>query len=270
MNLRRIALVIYAVCIQQVWLGDENTTGYVGRSVILKSSADQSWTLTRVQWSIYHNTTYIASLRDGETLTDRFWRHKGRLELNKKTGDLMIKNLRMNDSMIYTVELINSNNIRKENKVNLQVQERLKKPNITQEFNSLKDGQCHILLRCDPSDENVQLSWTPSDGFNGSYISVNTNLTESFLWTSFGVNRNVTFSCTASSSQQSEAQQITVGCTEKIKMANTCSSCSCAYMVFLWILCITIVSGLLYACKGKLKAACADGPLHVYQSLFKC
>lgn len=105
-----------------MWLEDSHTTGYVGKSVVLKSGADPSWTLTRVQWSIYDNTTYIASLRNGKTHTDRFLRHKGRLELNKKSGDLTIKNLKMDDSMTYTVELLTSNTIRNENKVHLQVQ----------------------------------------------------------------------------------------------------------------------------------------------------
>ncbi|XP_057199410.1 uncharacterized protein si:cabz01074946.1 isoform X3 [Triplophysa rosa] len=268
MSLRGIAVVIYAVCIQQVWLGDEHTTGYVGKSVVLKSGADQSWILTRVQWSIYHNTTYIASLQNGETLTERFWIHKGRLKLNNKTGDLTIKNLSMDDTMTYTVNMVTSNN-RKESKIHLKVQERLKKPNIHQVFNSFKDGHCHIFLRCDLSDENVQLSWTLWDGLNGSYISANTNLTESFLWTSFSV-KYATFRCTASTGQQSETQQIKVGCKEETKLAKACSSCSCALMVFLGIICTAVVFGLLYVCKGKLKATCANGPLHVYQSLFKC
>ncbi|KAI7813810.1 putative SLAM family member 5-like [Triplophysa rosa] len=251
-----------------VWLGDEHTTGYVGKSVVLKSGADQSWILTRVQWSIYHNTTYIASLQNGETLTERFWIHKGRLKLNNKTGDLTIKNLSMDDTMTYTVNMVTSNN-RKESKIHLKVQERLKKPNIHQVFNSFKDGHCHIFLRCDLSDENVQLSWTLWDGLNGSYISANTNLTESFLWTSFSV-KYATFRCTASTGQQSETQQIKVGCKEETKLAKACSSCSCALMVFLGIICTAVVFGLLYVCKGKLKATCANGPLHVYQSLFKC
>ncbi|XP_057199401.1 uncharacterized protein si:cabz01074946.1 isoform X2 [Triplophysa rosa] len=213
----------------QVWLGDEHTTGYVGKSVVLKSGADQSWILTRVQWSIYHNTTYIASLQNGETLTERFWIHKGRLKLNNKTGDLTIKNLSMDDTMTYTVNMVTSNN-RKESKIHLKVQERLKKPNIHQVFNSFKDGHCHI------------------------FLSV----------------KYATFRCTASTGQQSETQQIKVGCKEETKLAKACSSCSCALMVFLGIICTAVVFGLLYVCKGKLKATCANGPLHVYQSLFKC
>ncbi|XP_056588729.1 T-lymphocyte surface antigen Ly-9 [Triplophysa dalaica] len=268
MTLRGIALVIYTICIQQAWPGDEHTTGYVGKSVVLKSGEDQSSILTRVQWFIYQNTTYIASLNNGATRTERFWRYKGRLELNNKTGDLTIKNLSMDDSMTYNVKVTISE-IRKESKIHLKVQERLKKPNIHQVFNFFKDGQCHIFLRCDLSDENVQLSWTLWDGFSGSYSSGNTNLTESFLWTSFSVNKYATFKCTASSGQQNETQQIKVGCIEETKL-KACSSCSCASMVFLGIICTAVVFGLLYASKGKLKATCADGPLHVYQSLFKC
>ncbi|KAA0722954.1 hypothetical protein E1301_Tti015626 [Triplophysa tibetana] len=269
MTLRGIALLIYTVCIQQVWLGDEHTTGHVGKSIVLKSGADQSSMLTRVQWFIYENTTYIASRINGVTRTEWFWRYKERLELNDKTGDLTIKNLSIDDTMTYNVIMVASN-IRKESKIHLKVQEGLKKPNIHQVFNFFEDGQCHIFLRCDLSDENVQLSWTLWDGFNGSYISGNTNLTESFLWTSFSVNKHATFKCTASSGQQSETQQIKVGCIEKNKLVKACSSCSCASMVLLGIICTAMAFGLLYASKGKLKATCANGPLHVYQSLFKC
>ncbi len=101
---------------------EEYITGYSGQSVVLKSGADRSWHLTRVQWSIYKNTTFIASLKDGEVIIYKFWRHKGRLDLNNETGDLTIRNVTKDDSMIYSVALVTSDGTRKQDKVHLTVQ----------------------------------------------------------------------------------------------------------------------------------------------------
>ncbi|XP_065150471.1 uncharacterized protein [Paramisgurnus dabryanus] len=219
----RIAVIIFTVSIQQVWGGDE-ITGYAGQSVVLKSGVDTSWNLAKVEWSILKNTTYIATLRDGVLAENRFWRYKGRLELNNKTGDLTIKNVRIDDSMIYTVTLVNKSETREEKKFDLTVK-----------------------------------------GY--------TDITKPILWMEFSGNRNVTLNCIASSGQQTESKQITVGCVEEIIMPEPHRSCSCASMVFWGILCtaaVIILCGLLYAKKDKLKAAWVDGPLHVFQCLFKC
>lgn len=265
-------MIIFTVSIQQVWGGDE-ITGYAGQSVVLKSGVDTSWNLAKVEWSILKNTTYIATLRDGVLAVNRFWRYKGRLELNNKTGDLTIKNVRIDDSMIYTVTLVNKSETREEKNFYLTVKEQLKKPNIIQVFSSLKKGQCHFLLMCNASDENAKLSWTPLSGLDVYYISGYADITKPILWMEFSGNRNVTLNCIASSGQQTESKQITVGCVEEIIMPEPHRSCSCASMVFWGILCtaaVIILCGLLYAKKDKLKAAWVDGPLHVFQCLFKC
>ncbi len=101
---------------------EEYITGYSGQSVVLKSGADRSWNLTRVQWSIYKNTTYIASLKDGEVVIYKFWRHKGRLDFNNETGDLTIHNVTKDDSMTYNVAMVTSDSRREQNKVHLTVQ----------------------------------------------------------------------------------------------------------------------------------------------------
>ncbi|XP_051575441.1 SLAM family member 5-like [Myxocyprinus asiaticus] len=263
-------VLLYIVYINQVY-GEEYITGYIGQSVVLKSGVDQSWNLTRVQWSIYTNTTFIASLNNGKINTDRFWRHKGRLELNRTTGDLTIKDVRMDDNMIYTVTLLNSNEYRENVNVNLTVQERLMKPDIQNALNISKDGQCHIVLKCIPSGKNVLLSWTPVGMFNGSYISGSPKSIDSILWMSFSVNRSVTFNCTASSGQQNESNQITVGCTEENQKPEVCSLCSsCTFMVFMAIVLTAVVCGSLYAFKDKIKAAWVDGHLCVFQSIYTC
>ncbi|XP_051568175.1 SLAM family member 5-like isoform X2 [Myxocyprinus asiaticus] len=255
MTLQSVVL-LFIVYIHQVCARDENITGYIGQSVILKSGVDQSWNLTRVQWSIYENTTFIASLNNGKINTDRFWRHKGRLELNPKTGDLTINDLRLDDNMIYSVALVNSNEAREDAEVNLTVQERLMKPDIQKAFNFTKDGQCYIVLKCIPSGENVILSWTPVGVFNGSYISGSPKSKDSILLISFSGNRSVTFNCTASSGQHNESNQITVGCTEENQKPEVCSLCSsCTSMVLLAIVITAVVFGLLYASKDMIKAA---------------
>lgn len=112
-----LSVFVSAVCGRE-----EFSTGYCEQSVVLKSGADASWNLTKVQWSIYKNTTYIASLRDGKVTLYSFWTHQGRLELDTRTGDLTIKNLTMKDSMTYTVALVNSSDAREKTQVHLTVQ----------------------------------------------------------------------------------------------------------------------------------------------------
>ncbi len=108
--------LIFAVRGREVYI-----TGYSGQSVVLKSGADPSWSLTRVQWSIYKNTTYIASLKDGDVIIYNFWRHLGRLELSKETGDLTILNVTTEDSMTYNMNLLTSDERREQDKVHLTV-----------------------------------------------------------------------------------------------------------------------------------------------------
>jgi len=100
---------------------EERITGYLGQSVVLKTGADTSWNLTKVQWSIYTNTTYIASLKDGNVTLYPFWTHKGRVKLDPKTGDLTIENVTMQDGMVYTVTLVSSNGSRINTEVHLTV-----------------------------------------------------------------------------------------------------------------------------------------------------
>lgn len=110
-----------SVFISAVYGREEFITGYCDQSVVLKSGADTSWNLTKVQWSIYKNTTYIAGLKDGVVTLFSFWTHQGRLELDKRTGDLTIKHLTMNDSMTYTVALVTASDAREKTQVHLTV-----------------------------------------------------------------------------------------------------------------------------------------------------
>ncbi|KAK7177144.1 hypothetical protein R3I93_001196 [Phoxinus phoxinus] len=237
-------LLICIVCSHQVCGREKYVTGYLGQSVVLKTGADPSWTLTRIQWSIYKNTTYIANLKDGNVTLFPFWTHRGRLDLNPTTGDLTIKNVTMTDSMKYTVALVNSSDARDNCDVHLTVRERLKEPTIQKMLNSLKDGQCHVALNCAALHQNVNLSWTLDGEFNGSYISGNAVDSSLVLFTSFRGNRKVKFNCTASNGQQTETTHITVGCSEEKCEVCTCGSCTWSVV---WAIVITIVLLLLAA-----------------------
>ncbi|XP_050971631.1 T-lymphocyte surface antigen Ly-9 [Labeo rohita] len=266
MSLCRIVL-LSIVCIHHVCGTDIYITGYRGDSVILTSGADRSWNLTRVQWSIYKNTTYIASLKDGEVTIYKFWRHQGRLDLNKETGDLTIKNLTMDDTMMYIMALVTSSGIRTQVKVHLSVQERLQ-IQVTQKLHSLNDNKCHVVLECATHVQNVNFSWMPDGEFNGSYISGITKSvnSSSVLYASFSVNRIVTFNCTGSSGQQTVTNQVTVGCSEekqKCDVCTVCSSCSSCVSSVMWTFVLTaaFVWFLAYVItrnQEKIIAACSE------------
>lgn len=81
----------------------KNLIGYIGESVVLKSGIDQSLNLSRIEWSIFDNSTYIATIRGTNKNVDRWPPFKGRLDLDTASGDLTIKDLRVSDSMKYTV-----------------------------------------------------------------------------------------------------------------------------------------------------------------------
>ncbi|XP_073693759.1 SLAM family member 5 [Garra rufa] len=280
MSLCRIVLLSF-VCIHHVSGSDIYITGYRGHPVILQSGADRSWNLTRVQWSIYKNTTYIASFKDGKVTIFNFWRHEGRFELDNETGDLTIRDVRMDDSMTYNVALVTSNDTRKQFKVHLSVQERLQ-IDIQKTLHSLKDSQCHIALVCNASVQNVNLSWMPDGKFNGSYISgIQKNDNSALvLFASFSGNRNATFNCTSSSGQQTETKQMTVGCSdekqtcEACTICSLCSSCSSCASSVMWTIVLTAVVVLVLAYaftknRDRIIAACPERPRKVIQRVCK-
>ncbi|KAI4884768.1 hypothetical protein NFI96_021190 [Prochilodus magdalenae] len=192
-------------------MGLSQVTGYVDQSVVLKSGADPSWKLLKIQWSIYSNTTYIITCVNGK-IENRYWRYQGRLTLNQSSGDLEIHNLTAEDSMTYTVSLLSDEFQPHENHIELSVQESLKKPVISVLFSSLVHEYCIIALKCSSSENNVNLSWTPKDGFNKPYWNGTLTQNSSELWTSFKPNRNVTFTCTATDIIRKSSDHHTVSC----------------------------------------------------------
>lgn len=79
--------------------------GYIGEPVVLTSTAVQSWILSLIQWSIYENSTFIATFQGGKLDVNRWQEFSGRLNLDLASGNLTITNLRASDAMKYTVRL---------------------------------------------------------------------------------------------------------------------------------------------------------------------
>lgn len=86
-------------------------TAYEGDTVALPSGVNKK-NLTRIQWSIFDNITYITTWRvdgHGAIKSDLFWSYKDRLNLDTTTGDLLIKNVEKRDATLYSVLLMDNN-----------------------------------------------------------------------------------------------------------------------------------------------------------------
>ncbi|XP_035004218.2 CD48 antigen [Hippoglossus stenolepis] len=151
-----IVLVLFLHVVRA--LSTHNVIGYLGETVTLPSRADPSWNLSKIEWSILTNTTWIATHRGGATNIDRFHRYKGRLSLNITSGDLTIRNLMKEDDMEYTVNLLGPK--REVKVIRLIVNKHLQKPTINALFKSpAKGGGCWMGLQCSSQDEGVDFSW---------------------------------------------------------------------------------------------------------------
>uniref|UniRef100_A0A3B3ZLJ4 Ig-like domain-containing protein n=1 Tax=Periophthalmus magnuspinnatus TaxID=409849 RepID=A0A3B3ZLJ4_9GOBI len=109
-------------------------SAYVGENVTLLSGAHPSWDLLSITWSIWTNTTWIATYSEGKINVSRFYKYKGRLSLDRHTG------------------------IHANINAHIKFKKRLQKPNITTFQSSTKD-ECLFALRCSSSDSGVTLSW---------------------------------------------------------------------------------------------------------------
>ncbi|MEQ2279982.1 hypothetical protein AMECASPLE_014861, partial [Ameca splendens] len=134
-------------------------SGYVGETIILPSGADPSWTLSRIDWSIFINTTWIATFDDEGINTDRRPEYKGRLKLDEHSGNLTILSLRQSDALEYTVELLNEERHTDVNKIRLIVKQHLKKPTITAIQSTETEAGCTLVLSCSSPDNGVNYSW---------------------------------------------------------------------------------------------------------------
>lgn len=81
----------------------EKVSAYVGESVNLTSAAKNGQSLVRIEWSIYTNTTWIATFRDGKVNTERHPQFKKRLHLNTKSGNGSIPPVKATKNMKYLI-----------------------------------------------------------------------------------------------------------------------------------------------------------------------
>ncbi|KAF3697780.1 CD48 antigen BCM1 surface antigen BLAST-1 HM48-1 MRC OX-45 surface antigen SLAM family member 2 [Channa argus] len=156
-------LRILLIPLLQVVVGDTlpEVSEYFGGTVTLPSGVNPSWTLTKIEWSIFSNNTYIASYRNNVSKVNRIPQYKGRLSMNISSGDLTIHNLTQNDAREYTVEL-STEEEKVLNKIKLTVKKRLQKPNIhTQVWvpGTSTKGGCWVEAHCSSPDKDVDFSW---------------------------------------------------------------------------------------------------------------
>uniref|UniRef100_A0A4W5PVG4 Ig-like domain-containing protein n=1 Tax=Hucho hucho TaxID=62062 RepID=A0A4W5PVG4_9TELE len=207
-------VVLSFLTILPVVMGD--ITGYLGDSVTLSSGANSSWILSKIEWSIFSNITWIATYREG-TLhpnTDRFWQFQGRLRLNISSGDLEIRDVRIGDALVYSVLLKDIKGEQQNKNLRLTVTERLSKPSVRKVFSMLKDSHCVMALQCSSSVKDTHLSWEPEAAFEDAFWRRNPNTNVSVVWTSYSPNRNATFNCTASNGFSKASRVVTERCQE--------------------------------------------------------
>uniref|UniRef100_A0A3P8NGG2 Ig-like domain-containing protein n=1 Tax=Astatotilapia calliptera TaxID=8154 RepID=A0A3P8NGG2_ASTCA len=135
-------------------------SGYLGEDITLPSGADPSWSLIKIVWSIFTNNTWIATYRNGISTTEHFPQYSGRLTLNTTSGDLTIHSLKENDAIEYTVDLLNTDDEEKGNKIKLTVKQKLQQPSIKMVTSTSVESGCLMVVTCSSLDKGVNLSWS--------------------------------------------------------------------------------------------------------------
>ncbi|XP_008296116.1 CD48 antigen [Stegastes partitus] len=183
-------------------------SGYLGDSITLRSGVDPSWSLSKIEWSIFSNHTWIATYHKGRKSTERVPRYKGRLSLNISSGDLTIERLTKKDAMEYTVDIFNTEDEEYFLQIKLIVRERLQIPVIRSETSSPVQGQCFTVLDCSSPENGVHYSWhvVPST----VYI---TGRSSPHLLAIFNTTDNpVSFTCTTSNNMDNASSVVTLKC----------------------------------------------------------
>uniref|UniRef100_A0A674MHY5 Uncharacterized LOC105419503 n=1 Tax=Takifugu rubripes TaxID=31033 RepID=A0A674MHY5_TAKRU len=154
------------VTMPPVTVGTKQITKVAGETVTLPLGVNGG--LSQVFWSIFVNSTYIASYRKGTVNLDWHPQYNGRLDLDTSTGDLTIRNLTKQDARVYKAQVTLSNfKIRLQQHLsNLppvsEIQtptEVLLPPKITVVSNQTKDGLRRLELNCSSMAEDVAFTW---------------------------------------------------------------------------------------------------------------
>uniref|UniRef100_I3KR31 Ig-like domain-containing protein n=1 Tax=Oreochromis niloticus TaxID=8128 RepID=I3KR31_ORENI len=150
------------LCVQTAAVAEspQEVFGYFGENITLPSGANPSWSLIKIEWSIFTNNTWIATSLNGKINTERFPQYTGRLTLNTTSGDLTIHNLKESDAIEYTLDLLNSEGEDKVNKIKLTVKQKLQQPSIQTVTSTSVESGCLMVVTCSSLDEGVNLSWS--------------------------------------------------------------------------------------------------------------
>lgn len=254
-------LLLVIICFQAILSesaeSTESTevTGYIGENVILISGADPNRTLSTINWSIYTNNTYIATLSKGTIQLEWFYRYKGRLSLNNSSGDLIIRNLSEKDAMEYNVGLTDTERNNSALKITLKVKQRLQKPNIHIISLPSAIGSCWWQMYCSATDNVNNLTWytestsvtfisNPSDRFIDIVVFMNNteNIAE--------------FNCTAIKNSENiseiASKVVTLKCVDVVK------STKIMYYFILFVLgiCLGIVIAGFIIYRSEIRNVC--------------
>ncbi|KAF0029096.1 hypothetical protein F2P81_018201 [Scophthalmus maximus] len=191
--------------------------GYLGDTIVLPSGADPSWNLSKIEWSTFSNTTWIATYRNGKKNIERIARYKGRLGLNSITGDLTIRNLNREDAREYRVDL-SQTSTHKSGKTRLTVRQHLQKPTIRTLFNVPEEGGCLMVLSCSSTDDSVDLSWQvePLTAFDARNAKTNPRVLVTFV---NSTGNRVKFTCTSSKATEKASSAVAPRCDGKATMS---------------------------------------------------
>ncbi|XP_044197705.1 uncharacterized protein si:cabz01074946.1 isoform X1 [Thunnus albacares] len=259
-------LLIQVVLVESL----EGATGYLGENVTLPSNGSSSWRLSKIKWSIFLNSTWIATYQDGKENTNRLPRYKGRLSLNVSTGDLTIHNLTKDDAMEYTVDLINTEKKSIVNKIKLEVTQHLQKPTIKTLFNSSAEEGCWIGLHCISASEDVVFSWHVNSSnvtiFNMSHPQVKPGLYSAFFYKK---QIPVQITCISSRNKENASRVVTPECNDGKPQTQHQHQSTCGLYVFLGIFLGVVAVVIIYVCKGERKTSFFLGKFSRLPSLFQ-
>ncbi|XP_069044609.1 CD48 antigen-like [Lepisosteus oculatus] len=244
--LMQIVMGVFVIAL----VGAETVTviGFFGGTVTLESGKNENWTLSIVQWSISTKEPNIATLIGSKTITDSNKNYAGRVELNPTTGNLKIKNLRIEDGTKYNALIQYTNNEQQKHSIQLAVYEHIARPNITVKEKKLKDGSCIITLDCYvKSRDDFNFTWELQSEntacINKNVVDYKDNSTLTAIVTP---NRKVTYKCLVHNKVSTEETAISELCTpdneaNEKNEKNTISKCSSVFLfIVIGIVCFIV------------------------------
>ncbi|XP_078791860.1 lymphocyte function-associated antigen 3 [Oryzias latipes] len=235
-----LILVLHAVQMET----QEKISAYAGENVTLASGAKSGQRLKGIEWSVYGNTTWIATFLDGIEDKERHDQFQNRLGLNTISGDLTIYNLTSKDAMIYTVEIIDSNNKDNRKQIELEVKQRLQVPTIKEiDISGTQEG-CFIALNCSSSEKDVNFSWQVSPRSMASWSTKNGS---SYIFVHTNSMQDLLFTCNSTKGDKSAHQDFLARCDVK-KLPHSRERCTILFYIGI-ALGVLITSVLIYSCK---------------------